>query len=103
MRLAEDRELVGHAIAYVHALYRELTAENAAPTLGTQNQVVDFILDDRQLRDAVADWARRRRPDEARIEPPQRLPADAAYRRIAAKLKAVMTGPRLPPTSREQG
>lgn len=25
-------------------LYDELTAENGAPTLGTQNQAVDFIL-----------------------------------------------------------
>jgi hypothetical protein len=38
-------------------LYRELTAENGAPTLGSQNQAVDFIRADPELRRAVAAWA----------------------------------------------
>ena len=31
---------------YFIELYHELTVEDGAPTLGTQNQVVDFILAD---------------------------------------------------------
>ena len=42
----EDTTLIGRALAYVIELYRELTVENGAPTLGTQNQIVDFILAD---------------------------------------------------------
>ena len=41
--LTEDTVLIRRAIAYVIELYRELTAENGAPSLGTQNQVVEFI------------------------------------------------------------
>ena len=33
---------IRRAIAYVIELYRELTAENGAPSLGTQNQVIEF-------------------------------------------------------------
>jgi len=40
----EDVRLRLQALAYVIKLYDELTAENGAPTLGTQNQAVDFIL-----------------------------------------------------------
>ena len=40
--MSEDVRL--QALAYVIKLYDELTAENGAPTLGTQNQAVDFIL-----------------------------------------------------------
>ena len=45
----EDTTLIGRALAYVIELYRELTDENGAPTLGTQNQIVDFILADPEL------------------------------------------------------
>ena len=41
--VTEDTVLIRRAIAYVNELYRELTAENGAPSLGTQNQVVEFI------------------------------------------------------------
>ena len=40
-------------------LYCELTAENGAPSLGTQNQVVEFILAAPELREAVAQWVMR--------------------------------------------
>jgi hypothetical protein len=53
----EDTKLGAQALAYVIELYRELTAENGAPTLGNQNQAVDFIRADPDLRRAVAAWA----------------------------------------------
>jgi hypothetical protein len=63
--LTEDTVLIRRAIAYVIELYRELTAENGAPSLGTQNQVVEFILADPELREAVAQWGQAADPDEA--------------------------------------
>jgi hypothetical protein len=57
--LTEDTVLIRRAIAYVIKLYRELTAENGAPSLGTQNQVVEFILAAPELREAVAQWVKR--------------------------------------------
>ena len=53
----EDAILTRQALAYVIELYRELSEENGAPSLGTQNQVVDFIRTDPELREAVARWA----------------------------------------------
>jgi hypothetical protein len=44
--ITEDTGLIRQAIAYAIELYRELTEENGAPSLGTQNQVVDSILAD---------------------------------------------------------
>ena len=49
--LTEATVLIRRAIAYVIELYPELTAENGAPSLGTQNQVVEFILADPELRE----------------------------------------------------
>jgi hypothetical protein len=46
MATTEDVVLIRRALAYAIELYRELTGENGAPTLGTQNQIVDFILAD---------------------------------------------------------
>lgn len=78
----KDTELIRRALAYAIELYRELTGENGAPTLGTQNQIVDFILADPGLREAVADWGESLESDEATTQPPKRLPYDSAYRRI---------------------
>jgi hypothetical protein len=89
----EDTELIRHVLAYVTALYRELTQENGAPALGTQNQAVDFILADPVLRQAVARWGRIVDEAEAVAGPPQRLPRDAAYERIRAYMTAVMAPP----------
>jgi hypothetical protein len=50
--ITEDTLLIRQALAYAIELYRELSEENGAPTLGTQNQVVDFILADPDLRAA---------------------------------------------------
>jgi hypothetical protein len=68
--LTEDTVPIRRAIAYVIELYRELTAENGAPSLGTQNQVVEFILADpscaRQSRNGVKRPTRmRRRPSHS--------------------------------------
>ena len=59
--ITEDILLIRQALAYAIELYRELSAENGAPSLGTQNQLVDFILTDPELRAAVAHWGRPRR------------------------------------------
>ena len=91
--ITEDTLLIGQAIAYAIELYRELTEENGAPSLGTQNQVVDFILADPELRAAVADWGEATELDEATTAPPRRLPCDAAYRRIRAYLESIMEQP----------
>ena len=91
--LTEDTVLIEAAISYVIELYRELSVENGAPTLGTQNQAVDFILARPELGRAVKEWARRTRPDEAKAAPPQRLPFDETYRRVAAFLRDIMEVP----------
>ena len=91
--LTEDTVLIRRTIAYVIELYRELTAENGAPSLGTQNQVVEFILADPELREAVARWGRAADPDEATTQPLRRLPCDATYQRARAYLRRVMDEP----------
>jgi hypothetical protein len=65
--ITEDTLLIRRAMAYVVELYREMTEENGAPTLGTQNQVVEFILANPELCLAVSRWLepprlRRQRP-----------------------------------------
>jgi hypothetical protein len=93
MAITENTVLIRQAMAYVIELYHELTVENGAPTLGTLNQVVDFILADPDLSRAVSDWARTVEIDEATTEPPSRLPLDGAYQRIRAYLQSVMDQP----------
>ena len=80
--ITEDSTLIGQALAYAIELYRELTDENGAPTLGIQNQIVDFILADPELREAVVQWSEAVEIDEATTRAPQRLPCNAAYRRV---------------------
>lgn len=89
----EDTVLIGQAMAYVIELYREISDENGAPTLGTQNQVVDFIRADPELRAVIARWGRTAVTGEATTEPIRRLPCDAAYRRVAAYMRSVMEPP----------
>jgi hypothetical protein len=93
MAITEDTLLIRQAMAYVIELYRELTEENGAPALGTQNQAVNFILSEPELREAVSDWAGSVDIDEATTGPPARLPRDKAYRRIRAYLLSVMDQP----------
>jgi hypothetical protein len=68
-------------------LYRELTAENGAPTLGTQNQAVEFIRNDPELRRAVSVWAEATNIDEATMAPQRRLPFDALYHQVRGFLE----------------
>lgn len=89
----EDTRLRQAALAYVIELYEELTQENGAPTLGTQNQAVDFILADPDLRAAVTDWAARAPIGEATTAPPLRLPQDALYGQVRAFLERIMEPP----------
>ena len=91
--ITEDTLLIRQALAYAIELYRELTEENGAPSLGTQNQVVEFILADPELRAAVAHWGPLIESDEATTAPPRRLPCDGAYRRISAYLQSIMDQP----------
>lgn len=88
--ITEDTLLIRRALAYAIELYHGLSAESGAPSLGTQNQVVDFILADPELRAAVAHWGRLNKSDEATTAPPRRLPDDAAYRRIRVYLESIM-------------
>ena len=89
----EDSRVREQALAYVIRLYGELTEENGAPTLGTQNQAVDFILADPGLCRAVSDWAKTTPIGEATTAPPQRLPQDALYDRVSAFLAGIMERP----------
>jgi hypothetical protein len=89
----EDTRLRRQALAYVIELYDELTEENGAPTLGIQNQAVDFILADPDLRRAVAEWAATTDIDEASTAPPQRLPQDDLYRHVCDYLEEIMDRP----------
>lgn len=87
--LTKDTELAAEALAYVIELYQEVTAENGAPTLGTQNQAVEFILADPELCAAVGRWAAHTPIGEATTAPPQRLPRNALYERVRAYLEEI--------------
>lgn len=89
----EDTELIADALAYVIELYRELSTENGAPSIGTQNQAVDFIRADPELRAAISEWARTACVDEASTHPRRRLPGGGPHRRIHAYLRSVMEQP----------
>ena len=89
----EDTKLREQALVYVIRLYDELTAENGASTLGTQNQAVDFILADPELRRAVGEWAGTVDIDEASVAPPRRLPQDKLYWRVRAHMEEIMEKP----------
>lgn len=91
--LTEDTELIRHALEYVIEIYQELTQENGAPTPGTQNQTVAFILADPELSRAVKEWGQRNSADQARAAPPRRLPVDETYRRVAYFLSRTMETP----------
>lgn len=89
----EDTELIRYAVAYAIELYRELSTENGAPSPGTQNQAVDFIRADPELRAAVVEWGRRAQIDEASTDPPRRLPGGGAHDRIRAYFRSIMEQP----------
>ncbi len=89
----EDTELIRCALAYAIELYRELSAENGAPCPGTENQVVDLIRADPELRTAVVEWGRRTQIDEASTHPARRLPSGGPHDRIRAYLRSIMEQP----------
>jgi hypothetical protein len=93
MHETEDSTAIIDALAYVEQLHRELTTENGAPPLGTQNQVVEAILADPMLIAYVRDWAARHRVQEASTAPTQRLLIDDVYRRLSALLLSNETSP----------
>jgi hypothetical protein len=89
----EDIGLRQAALAYVIALYRELTEENGAPTLGTQNQAVDFILLDPERRQRVVEWAANATILEATTAPPRHLPQDTLYVEVRTMMEQIMEPP----------
>ena len=52
--------------------------------------MVDFILADPELREAIAQWGQAVDTDEATTQPRKRLPCDATYQRVRAYLRRVM-------------
>ena len=86
--LTEEERLRLAALAYVIDLHDELTQENGAPPLGTQNQAVDFILGDPELRRALTDWAADAEIDEATLTL-RRPPQDALYARVRSYLERI--------------
>ena len=92
-KMTRDITLALHALSYVIRLHADLTSEHGAPTLGTQNQAVDFILADPELIRAVAAWAAMPNIGEASTKPYQRLPHDELYRRVREYLEKISSGP----------
>ena len=86
--LTEDERLKLAALAYVIDLHDELTQENGAPPLGTQNQAVDFILRDPELRRALAAWAANADIGEATLAL-RRPPQDALYDHVRSYLERI--------------
>jgi len=92
-KMARDTTLALQALTYVMRLHADLTSEHGAPTLGTQNQAVDFILADPELSRAVATWAAMTKPGEASTKPYQQLPHDELYRRVREYLERISSRP----------
>jgi hypothetical protein len=99
--LTEETRLRRAALVYVMNLHNGLTQENGAPPLGTQNQTVDFILGDPELRRALSDWAASAEIDEATLTL-RRLPQDALYDRVRSHLEQIM-GPPVFATAKQPG
>jgi len=89
----EETKLRRAALVYVMDLHCELTQENGAPPLGTQNQAVDLILGDPELRRALAEWAANAEIDAATTAPRRRPPQDTLYHRVRAYLEDIMGPP----------
>ena len=98
--LTEEERLRLAALAYVIELHEELTQENGAPPLGTQNQAVDFILGDPESLRALAMWAANAEIAEATTTPQRRPPQDALYHRVRDYLEHI-GGRRVFPTGKE--
>jgi hypothetical protein len=90
--MTEELQLIADALAYVTEVYREVTQENGAPTLGTQNQMVEFVLRDEALRRAAQACARRTGQGDATFERHELPPYDEAYWRVRERMLATMEG-----------
>jgi hypothetical protein len=88
VQVTEEARLKMAALAYVIGLHNELTQENGAPPLGTQNQVVDLILGDPELRRALADRVADADFDEMTTAL-RRPPHDALYHRVRSYLEQI--------------
>src|SRR6516165_6986316 len=99
VQLTEETRLRLAALNYVAALHKEVTQEHGMPPLGTQNQAVDFILGDPELRRALTAWAEGTHIDE--ITPPlRRPPHDALHHRVRDYLERIPR-PRVFPVTKE--
>jgi hypothetical protein len=88
--MTQNLTLIAEALAYVTEIYREVAQENGSATLGTQNQMVEFVLSDDKLRKAAHDWSSEAGGGEATIGPYERLPLDEAYGRVRERMLATM-------------
>jgi predicted transcriptional regulator len=76
-----------------HGGCREVAQENGAATLGTQNQMVEFVLSDEMFRRAAQDWAARVGASEATVAGHERPPLDEVFRRVRERMLATMEQP----------
>jgi len=83
--LTEEDKLRLAALAYVTDLHNDLTQESGALPLGTQNQAIEFILGDPELRRALAAWAADAEIHEASLTLRRPL-QDALYHRVRTHL-----------------
>ena len=71
-----------------------MTEENGAPTLGTQNQAVEFILAEPERRRRVAEWAAAAPIEEATTAPPRRdSRRTRCTSRYAPRMERIMAPP----------
>ncbi len=91
--MTDDLRSIAEALAYVTEVYRELAQENGSPTLGTQNQMVEFVLNNGALREAARRFAMQSGQGEAMLEPHQRPPLDAAFCRVRDRMRETMERP----------
>src|SRR5215472_9792178 len=87
-QLTDATRLMLAALYYVTALHNEVTQEHGMPPLGTQNQAVDLILGDPELRRALAEWAEGAHID-AMTPSLRRPPHDALYHRVRRYLEEI--------------
>ena len=88
VQLTDEARLRLAALDYVTALHNEVTQEHGMPPLGTQNQAVDFMLGDPELRRALAAWAEGAHIDQ--MTPSlRRPPHDAFYHRVRSYLERI--------------
>jgi hypothetical protein len=88
--MTQNLKQIAEALSYVTEIYRELAQENGSATLGTQNQMVEFVLGDEMLRKAAHDWMSQAGGGEATIGPHERPPHDEAFGQVRERMLATM-------------